>query len=59
MLQQRVVTDYEAGQMLQKALIDGVKYTITPSQDILEYFGQKLIFTVLRAKNCVLVEYVA
>ncbi|USJ19570.1 hypothetical protein [Lactococcus formosensis] len=57
--EQRVVTDQEAIEIMHAAMREGVKMCITPTQDTLYYRGQKLIFTVLRAKNRVLIEYFA
>lgn len=57
--QQEIVSDRKAFEMLQHLMVEGVKLKITPCQDILSYRGQTYTFTVLQAKNRVLVEYYA
>lgn len=56
--QQEIMSDRKAFEMLQHLMIEGVKLRITSRQDILYYGGQTYTFTVLQAKNKVLVEYI-
>lgn len=54
---QRVMSDSEAFEFMKSLMREGVKMIVTSSQDILYYYGQTYTFTVLQARNKVLVEY--